>query len=285
VNDAPTVSVVVPAHDTAQTIGAQIRALQAQDADRVGEIIVVDNRSTDATAAIVDDVARSDARIRRIAARENAGPSYARNVGIRSATNDAVLCCDADDVVTTGWVRAFSEALVEKPYVGGPLEVDELNEQWLVDGRGRWGSGRPGCFGKLEFAHGCNLGIRKSLFLSVGGFDERLRTGEEIDLAIRLRERGVSLGFVPSAIVHYRFRTGVSDNYRQSFSFARNAPLLERRARSIAGFRRDGGGVKRALWLTRHLGDLGEPSGRIRWTWVAGTLCGRAVGYSRAFRA
>jgi GT2 family glycosyltransferase len=270
VTERQPVSVVVPAHNAAATLGAQLDALRSQTDAPSFEIIVVNNRSTDATEKVARTVAGGEQRVRVVDAPHACGPSYSRNVGIRAAQSEIVVCCDADDVVAPNWVGALAGALETHPYVGGPLEVDRLNEQWL-----------PAHFGSVEFAHGCNIGIRRSLFLDLGGFDERLHTGEEVDLALRLMARDIKLHFVPEAVVHYRYRTTATETWRQSFSFGRVGPSLEREAQGLADFRRDRGTFRRLLWLGRNLVRLTDRSMRVRWMWLAGGLCGRATGYVR----
>jgi glycosyltransferase involved in cell wall biosynthesis len=274
----PEVSVVVPAHDAAATLGAQLDALLAQVCARTYEIVVVDNRSTDATARLTSERTDADARVRLVPAMGGSGPSYARNVGFAACRAESVVCCDADDVVGPGWLDALARALDEHEYVGGPLEVDMLNATWVADGRGRWGAQGPGRFADVDFAHGCNLGIRKSLYVAVGGLDEALHAGEEVDLALRLARRGVALRFVPDAVVHYRFRVGIVATWRQARAHGRVARTLERRARSLLG-RTDPfpehATIRRALWLLTHAYRLATRAGRVRWTWIAGYEVGR----------
>lgn len=277
------VSVVVPAHNAAGSIGAQLEALHRQQVGgRSVEIVVVDNASTDDTAAIVTAWSARDPRIRLVSAPAGRGPSYARNIGIAAARGTFIACCDADDVVAVGWLDAIVTALDDHPYVGGPLEVDRLNADWLANGRGRWGVNAPGRFGNVAFAHGCNLGIHRDAFRSVGGFDERLHAGEEIDLALRLVAKGVPLTFVPDAVIHYRFRPTLPANFKQSYSFGKVAPFLERRAASITGYDPEGATLHRIMWLLPNVPRLSSKAGRVRWTWVAAGLCGRAVGKVRS---
>ncbi len=273
----PQLSVVVPAHDGAVTLGAQLLALTAQVAAEPFEIVVVDNCSTDATAQIVQQWAERDARVRLVEAHAGAGPSYARNVGMRACRAERVACCDADDVVAPGWVAAMVAALRDHPFVGGQLEVERLNAPWVVDGRGRAVGGGLGRYGDIEFAHGCNLGIRRTLALEYP-FDETLRAGEEIDLAVRLRDAGVRCAFVAGAVVHYRYRSSTFATMRQAFAYGRVQRVLAVRAGRAAPRHR---GWRRAVWLVARVPLLARRSGRIRWVWIAGVECGRLANAPR----
>lgn len=275
--NTPAVSIVIPAHNAAATLNEQLDALRAQ-ADGHTEIIVVDNGSTDGTRALVERAGAVDTRVRVVTADTGQGPSYARNVGITAARAEQVLCCDADDVVADGWFDALTGALAAHPFVGGPIEVDRLNPPWLADGRGRWGVDQPGTFGGIEFAHGCNLGIRRSVYLDAGGLDEQLHAGEEIDLALRLRRAGTPLSFVPGAIVHYRYRRELRALVRQAFAYGRVVPTLNRRGATVAGFVPAPAGWRRGLWLVAHMPVLFDRAGRVRWLWTAAGWAGRLWG-------
>jgi GT2 family glycosyltransferase len=281
-NSSPTVSVVIPAHNAAATIEAQLEALRTQGTDLAVEIIVIDNASKDDTANIVRRCAVDDPRIRLVPAPAGRGPAYARNIGVAAARSERIACCDADDVVSEHWLEHIVAALDEHEYVGGPLDVDRLNEKWLADARGRWGALGPSQFGNIEFAHGCNLGIRRDTFRRAGGFDERLLAGEEIDLALRVWKIGIKLHFVADAVVHYRYRTTLGANCKQSFSFGKVAPVLQQRATRLDGYEADSTVARHAMWLVPNVVKLASRPGRVRWTWVAAGLCGRAAGAIRA---
>lgn len=90
------VSVIVPAWNAAATIDATLRSIRAQT-HRPLEIIVVDDGSTDATAAIAEQHAAVDVRV-RVLRQENAGVAAARNLGIAASHGAFVAPVDADDL-------------------------------------------------------------------------------------------------------------------------------------------------------------------------------------------
>ena len=269
----PEITIVIPAYNAAETLPAQLAAVVGQEIDVPFEVVVVDNGSTDATAAIVH--AEPDPRVRLVVAAERSGPSYARNIGIAAAQAELIACCDADDVVSARWLAELRTALHDADFAGGPIDVDDLNPSWLADGRGRWGARGPGEFAGIEFAHGCNLAIRKAAFTSIGGFDESLRAGEEVDLALRLAARNIRLRFVPNAVVNYRYRPDLRSAWNQSFAHGYVAPVLEARARLLLGAGVPARRATRAWWLLTRCYKLITRSGRIRWTWIAANSCGR----------
>jgi GT2 family glycosyltransferase len=269
----PEITVVIPAHNAAETLRAQLAAVLGQETEAPFDVVVVDNGSNDATAAIVES--EPDPRVRLIVASDGSGPSYARNAGVAAAQAELIACCDADDVVSSHWLEQLRTALSRGDFAGGPLEVDRLNPSWLADGRGRWGARGPGQFAGIDFAHGCNLAIRKSVFDSLGGFDESLRAGEEVDLAVRLAGRGITLQYAPDAVVHYRYRPDLRSTWNQSFAHGYVASTLEARAGEMLGVAVASERAARAWWLLTRCYKLATRAGRIRWTWIAANLCGR----------
>lgn len=269
----PEATIVIPAHNAAGTLRAQLAAVLHQEIDVPYEVVVVDNGSTDETAAIV--ASQTDPRVRLVAATDHSGPSYARNTGVAAAASDVIACCDADDVVSAHWLAGLRTALQTADFVGGPIDVERLNPSWLADGRGRWGARGPSEFAGIEFAHGCNLAIRKDVFESVGGFDESLRAGEEVDLALRLAARDIRLQFVPDAVVDYRYRPDLRSTWKQSFAHGYVAPVLEARARALLGVEVSHRSASRVWWLVTRSYKLATRAGRIRWTWIAANECGR----------
>jgi cellulose synthase/poly-beta-1,6-N-acetylglucosamine synthase-like glycosyltransferase len=150
-------------------------------------------------------------RLRVIDASERPGPSVARNAGVRAATGDLVLFCDADDVAEPGWVRAMVGALETAPLVGGRLEAEALNDPRLLAWRSPPAQTHlPRAEGYLPFAMGSNMAVRADVLRKLGGFDEGLdRSGEEPDLCWRAQLAGETLVFAPDAVVHYRLRQGL----------------------------------------------------------------------------
>ena len=97
---APQFSVIIPVYNGEGTIAECLEALASQDMPRREfEVIVVDDGSTDGTAAIVKqfDV--------KYIHQENTGPATARNVGVKNAQGKIVVFTDADCVPEPNWRR------------------------------------------------------------------------------------------------------------------------------------------------------------------------------------
>jgi glycosyltransferase involved in cell wall biosynthesis len=259
----PELSVVIPVRDAALTLGDQLDALLAQDWDRPWEIVVVDNRSQDATRSIVERYATTDARVRLVDASDRPGVAHGRNVGIRAAHADAVAMCDADDIVAAGWVRAMGEALRTHELVTGPLDITTLNPEWVLETRGTAIATGPGqFFGIFEFAHSCNLGFRRELVDRFGGFDEALAAGEDVELSGRWWRQGVELTYLDEAVVAYRYRSSMRGLWRQARTYGQVRPELFRRIGRAGIDVPTGRSWRSWAYLVRNVGLLRTRSGR-----------------------
>jgi GT2 family glycosyltransferase len=228
-------SVVVPAFNAAATLGRQLEALAAQQTTAPFEVLVVDNASTDSTAAVAASYADRVPALRVVAAHDAAGVAYARNAGARAARGSLVLFCDADDEVRPGWVEALVQALAQADLVGGSVDVTRINDAATVAGVYTPRPDRlPSAMGYLPYAIGANLGVRRATWESLGGFDETYVGGhEEVDFAWRVQEAGGSLAFVPEAVVDYRLRANLRAAMRQQFWYGSSyAQLYSRFSRS-----------------------------------------------------
>src|SRR5436305_10594596 len=100
------ISVIIPAYNAESTIGACVESVLAQQTLERFEVIVVDDGSTDGTAATAADYPGV-----RVLLQPNAGASAARNYGAREAIGWMLLFIDADCVATPGWLDALAGAL------------------------------------------------------------------------------------------------------------------------------------------------------------------------------
>jgi len=271
----PELTVVVPARNASATIGDQLDALLGQQCERPWELIVVDNGSADDTPSIVAQYAERDGRVRLLTANGVRSAAFSRNAGISAARSEAIACCDADDIVAPGWLRAMSEALERAELVAGRIDVHRLNPEWLAATRGTAIERGPGDFmGLCQFAHGANMGVRKSVIERFGGFDEQLPIGEDIELSHRLERGGVRLFYADNAVVFFRYRATFRDLWQQSRSFGRAQPTLARVV-GAADSSTDGQELRRWAWLARSVPLLRTREGRARWVWTAGGRVGR----------
>lgn len=101
----PKVSVVMPAFDAQATLADSMRSVLAQDYPAI-ELLVVDDRSGDATWSLIERAAAADPRVVALRQPANAGVAAARNAGIEAATGDYIAFLDSDDLWHSGKLAA-----------------------------------------------------------------------------------------------------------------------------------------------------------------------------------
>lgn len=275
------ISVVIPARNVESVIAAQLEALCEQDYGGAWELVVADNRSTDATV----EVARSFATrlpLRVIDASRVAGVSYARNLALAETSGESIVFLDADDVADRRLLGVYARRLREEGFLGGRLDHAGLND--IVTRHGLDGpsdEGLPMAFGIVTFPIGANFAIRRSILETIGLFDESLGNGgEEVDLAVRAHLRGIRAVWVPEAIVSYRHRRTLRALARQQYSYGRGATQLFVRYRRELELRRSSVRQTARALARIVVGARDVLRGRTRrrlWVWQASALLGNVV--------
>lgn len=197
----PKVTVIIPAHNAGAYLRTTLQGVMAQTFQDF-EVLVVDDGSTDDTAAI----ARSFAPKVRHLHQANAGPSAARNAGITGSAGAILAFLDADDLWQPELLQTHVESLeahaeVEGTFVwarfidqqGQPLpdtlggRVEEITLRRVLLG------GTP-----VQFS---TLAVRREVFDRIGLFDPALRQSEDWDVMVRMLIAGVRLTGVPRVLV------------------------------------------------------------------------------------
>jgi glycosyltransferase involved in cell wall biosynthesis len=203
---APRVSVVMPAYNTERYIAAAVRSvLDAGEPDV--EVLVIDDGSTDRSVAEARTI--DDPRVTVMPIPASGGPSRPRNVGLRHARAPYVSLFDSDDLLKPGKLGATIAALDRCPSAGfafGDFEkmdadgnVFETSIMYAypvfrgLDCEPAGGDWR--LIPQSELARGLlyenfigtsGVVVRKDLALRLGGFDESLPNGDDLDLWFRL---------------------------------------------------------------------------------------------------
>jgi glycosyltransferase involved in cell wall biosynthesis len=213
-----TCSIVMPAYNAASTIGAAIESVLAQTRTDF-ELMVVDDGSTDETAACVEPYLR-DQRVRLIS-QPNRGQASARNAALAAASGAYVSLLDSDDL----WLPQYLELMC------GRLEVDPsaavaYTDAWVLDDETRrvarttvtapW---HPPAVptdaigflrALLEFGNFVFVGttIRRAILDDVGVFRVGVEPSEDYELWLRIAARGYRFVRVDSPLAIYRRRAG-----------------------------------------------------------------------------
>jgi glycosyltransferase involved in cell wall biosynthesis len=239
----PAVSVIMPAYNVETYVGDALRSALAQTFADL-EVLVVDDGSTDGTAAVVAEIAAGDSRV-RLVRQPNRGLAGARNTGLRSARGDVFALLDSDDLWEPGFLEAQMAILQARP------EVDIVTGNgWQLGGVRDGGPARPYPDARPEPDLASILGdefavfimsvFRRRVYEVVGCFDEALRTNEDYDFWLRAAVSGCRFARNHRPLGYYRVR---SDSLSASemrmlrgilVVYAKIRPLLGGRARELA---------------------------------------------------
>jgi GT2 family glycosyltransferase len=275
---------VVPVRDAEQTLPEVLAALSRQRYQRAWEVVVVEDGSRDASAAVARRWADGEQRARVVEAPGGTGGARVRNAGVRAARGDFIAFCDADDVPDADWLSGLANVAPHADLVAGRNDYERLNRPLVRS----WHSDRPRdrpqeICGFLPLASGANAGVWRDVFDALGGFDEGTASGEDVDLSWRAQLASFTLGFAADAVVYYRYRPTLRGLAAQYYKYGKgNAWLFARFAGAGMPASGLGAGLRRWWLLLRWLRHLGSsPSFRGRWVQLAALSAGRIVGSVR----
>jgi len=193
-NRPPTVSVVLPTHNRAQTLGRAIRSVLDQTFDDF-ELIIVDDRSCDATPRILEEyIAHSKVRI---ITQLTPGCGAGRNVGVCASSGQFIAFQDSDDEWLPQHLEAAMKAFAKADRRDAVFYSDmlriELNGEETIWKSPRVKRGLLINDRTLDFQVCCigiqSAVIRRECFWKSGLFDERMPRFIDLDLFIRLANR------------------------------------------------------------------------------------------------
>jgi len=204
----PTVSLVIPAYNEEGVIRQCVAAALRQSVP-AREIIVVDNGSTDRTAAIVRRMQREHPEAPLRLARQDAeqGLVPTRNVGLGLATGDVLGRIDADSVLEPDWVAQVASAFQDPQVMGatGPVHYYDMPLR-------RWGLKADDRLRQLvlkvsyrqhHFLFGSNMALRRTAWEAISAEvcrDEADQMHEDIDIALHLAEHRMAVRYVPNMV-------------------------------------------------------------------------------------
>lgn len=172
-------SVIIPAYNEEKYLAATLEAAAVALA-QIGnyELIVVDNDSTDGTRAIAE---RFNAAV--VTEHEH-NISAVRNAGARHASGEVLVFIDADTHVQPGLFEKITEAMADESCFGGSVAVKygEAKRKWIkyyLMGWLFWGR-------VFKMRQGAAQFCRRSVFNELGGYDETIFLGEDIEFQWRL---------------------------------------------------------------------------------------------------
>ncbi|HDY70694.1 MAG TPA: glycosyltransferase [Nitrospirae bacterium] len=194
-------SVIVPAYNADRTISKCLSSLTNQSISQDAyEVIVVDDGSTDKTPDIIRQF-----QVRYLF-QENSGPATARNKGAEEAKGEIILFTDSDCVPQSNWIEEMTKPFDDPEVMA--VKGGYRTEQRSLTAR----------FAQIEFEERFEMlkksesidmvdtysaGFRRSVFLSLGGFDQSfpVANNEDTDFSYKMSDAGHKMVFNPDAVV------------------------------------------------------------------------------------
>jgi GT2 family glycosyltransferase len=229
----PRLSVVVATYNRAASLDRLLIAIAAQPGlVTASEVVVVDDGSTDDTAAVV---ARHGHR--RVVT-GHVGPAAARNAGWRAAQGELVVFTDDDCVPATDWLAGLLAAFADDGVEGVGGGIVPLLHGYFEDfsHAERLADHGVAPDGSVRYLVTANAAYRRSALERVGGFDETFPrpAGEDVDLSARVVETGGRLALAPDAIVAHDYRRGMRPLVRTYWRHGAARARLARAHTSLA---------------------------------------------------
>lgn len=224
----PSITVIVPAYNAA-TILTQVLLplIEFRDNGDVLEVIVVDDRSTDSTVALAEELG---AKV--LTTPTNGGPGVARNVGAEQAEGNILWFVDSDVVVHPESVTPISEAFKDRNLgaIFGSYDDTPQSTAWFSQYKNllHHFHHQRGNVDAKTFWAGCGA-VRKSVFHDVGGFDTqlyRVPSIEDIELGYRISNAGHRIELNPKILCkhlkHWTIPNAIkTDVFKRALPWAR----------------------------------------------------------------
>jgi mycofactocin system glycosyltransferase len=270
------VTIVIPVRDNIFGLQRLVTTLRGL------HIVIVDDGSS--TAIRSEDFAGAHTDIEILRHAQSKGPAAARNTGLAACKTGYVAFLDSDVVPRRGWLEALlghfcdpTVALVA-PRIVGLAQTDHLVARYeavrsSLDLGHREAPVIP--YTSVSYVPSAAIICRTAALREISGFDETMRSGEDVDLCWRLVEAGARLRYEPIAQVAHDHRTDLRDWVaRKAFYGGSAAPLSVRHPDKIAPLMISGWAL--AAWI---LMAFGSSFGYLASLFVAG-LTGRRVANS-----
>jgi GT2 family glycosyltransferase len=187
------VTAVIVTHNRAELLRRSIRSIRLQQ-PAAPPLMVVDNASTDHTAAVLRDEC-PDATVIRLP--RNVGWSAARNVSARAATTDVLFFVDDDSELAPEAIARATATILANDRIAAVVGTI------IEDGRPIRLGGTAG----PSFLHVCHgqSAMRRAAFLEVGMYPEDFFYAEEMDLSLRFLEAGFDIAFDPRVVLFHGY--------------------------------------------------------------------------------
>lgn len=222
----PLISVIIPVYNGERFLAGALHNVFAQTYHPL-EVIVVDDGSQDDSAAIA---ATFGEQIRYVY-QPNAGPAAARNTGLALATGEVIAFLDVDDLWPADKLHRQMQYLRQDP-------VLQLVWGYTQTVRGAIGEPDQSTLPPSLLPLVGSLLLRKAMLQRVGTFDPQLRTSEDVDWLLRVREANIPVQVIPEVTLIYRLHGAGLTHHKAPAELKTLVAIkqsLDRRRRQNAG--------------------------------------------------
>jgi mycofactocin system glycosyltransferase len=228
----PGVSIVIPVKDRAEELARCLASIARLNyPEEKLQVIVVDDGSSDDSPL----VARQFGALLVPSGGTGRGPAAARNVGARAADKELLAFIDSDCTASKEWLQelvpAFNDA--KTAAVGGMVagmcavsgidRYEAVMSSLSLGSRERFGSSGDDTF----YLPSCNLLLRRTVFLGIGGFEDSMHVGEDVDLTWRLRDEGWTIAYLPVGTVFHEHRSTLRSFMSRRFDYGTSEGTLQ----------------------------------------------------------
>jgi GT2 family glycosyltransferase len=221
---SPDVSLVICTRNRAKQLAETLKRVSEIQTRLNWELVIVDNASTDATAAIVADFAATHPLPVQMIVQAGRGVACAKNAGWRATKADIVICVDDDCYPEANFLDSMFQCFSEDPrlgFVGGRILLYDPTDRRITIQESLEPLAFPaGGFIRPGIIQGANIGYRRAALTGVGGFDPwfgagAIYSGDETELMARLSAAGWKGAYDPRPLVyHHHGRKTAADEWR-----------------------------------------------------------------------
>jgi len=237
--NSPKISIVIPAHNEEDTIDDCLASIEKLNypLDNL-EAILVNDGSTDGTGKIIIESHMEKLNLTYIET-PAVGASKARNIGIKKAHGEYIAFTDADCVVDEEWLNELLKGFINENVVsaggsqGIPPNATEYEKKvhhflsgihFICDYMKE--------INEIKFVDhnaSCNAMYVKDTVEEVGGFDEFLWPGEDVELDYKIRQKGYKISYNPKAIVFHHRPKSIKGLYKMMQRYGWSQAYLVRK--------------------------------------------------------
>lgn len=202
------------------------------------EVVIVDDGSSDGTEQFINEIRSNTPFEIQYHYQENKGPGFARTLGMQKAGGDVFIFIDSDCIAPRHYLKTIADAFQAQTIdaFGGPDRSAEAFSAWdkavnytmtsfLTTGGLRGASGT-----KLAryYPRSFNMGLRREVFETVGGFGSIYHYGEDIEFSHRIIKSGARIAFLDDAYVYHKRRSSPAAFVKQVYKMGKARVQLGR---------------------------------------------------------